>query len=407
MVGTGVRDFVPSIGDGSALAAVRPAWTAIDELVAENSLRVLEAFAGAGLNQSDLGGTLGYGYDDRGREKLDAIYAAVFQAESAAVRSQWVSGTHAIATALRALVRSGQALWVAFGEIYDTLGPLVGSTHPLSLGRAGVDVVAVDPGAPPPAGTKPGVVFAQRSRGYGRRTALGIGEIRRLAEFAHTHGAWLVVDNCYGEFTAEAEPTAWGADLIVGSLIKNPGGGVAPTGGYVAGRAELVEQVLEMLTAPGLGGEVGATGPYLRLLAQGFFLAPTMVGEALAGAAYLRRRFHDAGFLVDPEPSTTGDVVSAIRLGDAERVRRFAAAVQGLCPVDSRAIPEAWDMPGYDDPVIMAAGGFVAGASLELSCDAPMRAPYWIYVQGGLSRWHGVLAAERALAAVSSINTPE
>jgi cystathionine beta-lyase family protein involved in aluminum resistance len=387
-------------GDASVLAAVRPAWSAIDALVADNSARVIEAFADVGMSQAELNGSLGYGYDDRGREKLDAVYAGVFSSESAAVRAQWTSGTHVLATVLRALVQPGRSIWVAFGEIYDTLRPLVGSTHPLGLGRHGIEVLTVDPDAPPPPGPKPALVFAQRSRGYGRRASLGREAIRRLAEFAHTHGAWLVVDNCYGEFTATAEPTAWGADLVAGSLIKNPGGGLAPTGGYVAGRRELVDQVLEMLTAPGIGGEVGATAPYLRLFAHGFFLAPVMVGEALAGAAYLRRRFADAGFEVDPEPGAMGDVVSAVRLGSRARVERFAAAVQGLCPVDNRARPEAWKMPGYDDPVIMAAGGFVAGATLELSCDAPMRAPYWIYVQGGLSRWHGVLAAERALAAV-------
>ncbi len=382
---------------------VRPVWRQIATTVQINTLRVIEAFAETGINQTDLAGSTGYGYGDRGREGLDRVYAAALNAEAALVRPQWASGTHVLTTALKALLAPGEELWIADGRVYDTLQPLLGHSHPLSLGRRGIRVrdAALSPSGtftPLSRGEErgPKLVFIQRSRGYTVDGEWDRDRIRRTIAAAHALGAYVVVDNCYGEFTEVDEPTAWGADLIAGSLLKNPGGGIAPTGGYVAGKAELVRLVGEELIAPTVGTEVGPTGPYLRLFAQGLFLAPQLVGEAMMGAAYFRWRWANAGFDVRPEPSQP-DLITAIRLQEPGRVERFCRAIQQLGPIDARAIPQPWEMPGYADPVIMASGGMIAGASLELSCDAPMRPPYWVYVQGGLSRWHAVMACERAL----------
>lgn len=225
--------------------------------------------------------------------------------------------------------------------------------------------------------------------------------IKPLVEAAHRRGAWVVVDNCYGEFTDTSEPGHWGADIVVGSLMKNPGGGLAPTGAYVAGQERLVGLVADMLYAPGLGLEVGPTSDFLRIFAQGLFIAPSIVAEALMGGAYVRALARQWGWMAEPADDWhPNDIVTAIRLGNPGHVERFCQAIQAASPIDSLARPEAWAMPGYQDPVIMAAGGFVAGASLELSCDAPMRPPYWVYLQGGLSRWHTILAGEEALWAV-------
>ncbi|MCY0884747.1 MAG: methionine gamma-lyase family protein [Firmicutes bacterium] len=394
------------------LATVEPWWAAVDQVVMENSRRVMEAFAASGLAAPDLMGSWGYGYDDRGRAALERIWAAVFGGEAALVRPQWASGTHVLATVLRALLGPGDRLALAGGPVYDTLEPLLfDAAHPLSLPARGVQVEQWDTddrGRPvPPAGfrgPRPRVVYLQRSRGYQARPSWGEEECRPVLDWAREAGAWTVVDNCYGEFTGTREPPAWGADLAAGSLLKNPGGGIAPTGGYVTGRRELVERVAEGLTAPGLGGEVGPTGSVLRLMLQGLFYAPLAVGEALKGTIYAAALFREAGFAVDPEPERwpRHDIVVAIRLGDPDRVARFCRAVQRWSPVDAGAVPTGWDMPGYRDAVIMAAGGFVPGGSLELSCDAPLRPPYWVYLQGGVNRWHTVLAAEAALAAVQA-----
>jgi cystathionine beta-lyase family protein involved in aluminum resistance len=387
-------------------------WETIANMVQANSQRVIQAFADGGASQVDWSGSTGYGYDDRGRDILDSVYAQVFQAERALVRPQWVSGTHVLATALRAMLGPDDVLWIVDGKLYDTLSPLVGTEHRQSLGRLGVRVQRADfddqaQTFSATAGSvlsPPQVVFIQRTRGYSVEDPASRERVTHIIEAAHRLGAFVLVDNCYGEFTECSEPTAWGADLIAGSLLKNPGGGLAPTGGYVAGRRDLVEQVSDVLIAPNLGGEVGPTGPYLRLFGQGFFLAPLLVGEALMGQTYARALWHAAGFPTSPAVSAIHDMITAIRLDAPERVERFCRAVQSLGPLDGRARPEAWDMPGYQDPVIMAQGGMIAGGSLELSCDAPMRSPYWVYLQGGLSRWHTVMAAEYALNAVGGVS---
>lgn len=378
-------------------------WRQVDEVVAGNTTRVVNAFRLSGLATPDLMGTTGYGYDDRGRMILDRIVGEIFGAEAGLLRPQWASGTHALATALKALVVSGRDLWIPSGVPYDTIQPTLGR-----LEDRGACVHIVEPRAGHPdfaglaAAKTDDIVYVQRSRGYSSRPSWGEEQIRPLAEYCRAHGLTLMVDNCYGEFTQTEEPGHWGADLVVGSLMKNPGGTIAPTGAYAAGRRALIERIAEELFAPGIGGEVGATGPYLRLTAQGLFLAPQMVGEALKGGLYASRAAWRRGIAADPAPDciSRNDIVVALELGSAERVVAFCQAIQAWSPVDALAQPEPWNMPGYDYPVVMAAGGFVAGGSLELSADAPIRPPYRVYLQGGVNRWHTRLAVDAALDAI-------
>ncbi|MCL4496042.1 MAG: methionine gamma-lyase family protein [Firmicutes bacterium] len=395
------------------LKLVRTSWDEMEAVVAANTMRVARAFSRSGLSTPDLGGSTGYGYGDRGRERLDAVVEDIMHAEQAMVRPQWASGTHALSTALRALLGPGDSLWLANGPIYDTLQPLIFGTSMTSLPRRGVKVRVLptdEQGMPiwPDTEERPKVVYMQRSRGYQSRPSFGEIQTRLIAEQARRLGAWLVVDNCYGEFTVEEEPTDWGADLIVGSLLKNPGGGLAPTGAYVAGKKELVEAVGEMLLSPGIGQEVAPTGSLLRLIAQGWFLAPMIVGEAIMGGIYASQAFSLAGYQVDPPPGQwpRSDIVTAIRLGNEQKIEMLCRAVQHVSPVDGHVTPESWAMPGYSDPIIMAAGGFVAGGSLELSCDAPMRPPYIAYLQGGLSRWHTVMAVDAGVLALQTADEP-
>ncbi len=370
-------------------------WRHVSEVVAANTERVVTVYRQSGLTSGDLAGSTGYGYDDRGRLVLDRIFAQVFGCESALVRPQWVSGTHALATALRALAQRHQTVWLMTGQPYDTLRPTLAR-----LQNEGVGIVNVNDRQRERLKVQPNdLVYVQRSRGYAQRKSWGPDEIAPLVQWAHAKGAYVVVDNCYGEFTQSTEPGHWGADLVVGSLMKNPGGTIAPTGAYVAGLARLIDQVADQLFAPGIGGEVGATAPYLRLLAQGLFLAPQMVGEALCGGIYISYAAQYHGIRSDPLPAETSrnDIVVALELESPRRVIDFCQSIQAWEPVDATAKPEAWAMPGYDHPVIMAAGGFVAGGSLELSADAPMRAPYRVYIQGGVNRWHTKLAIDAAL----------
>ncbi len=377
---------------------MRQAWALVEEVVDHNTQRVVEAFRRSNMSEQDLKGSIGYGYQDPGRMRLDAIVAQVFGTEAAAIRPQWASGTHAITTALKALTPPARHIWLANGAVYDTLWPVLEwlrqSRHVDVSGWTTSQAAVLQPGD---------VVYIQRSRGYQLRRAWGKPDMVPIIELAHQRQAVVVVDNCYGEFTQPDEPGHWGADLVVGSLMKNPGGSVAPTGAYVAGRQSLVERVLDELYAPGLGGEVGATGPFLRPFAQGLYLAPLLVGEALAGGLYLSYQAAQRGYRVDPAPDQVdrNDIVVAVELGRAERVMRFCQAIQSWSPIDAAVTLEAWAMPGYAHPIVMAAGGFVPGGSLELSADAPIRPPYVVYVQGGVNRWHTVRAVDHALAAVA------
>lgn len=395
----------------AAEAQVAPHTVAVNDRAERNILRVLNAFRRVAPGGYALGGSTGYGYDDPGRAALDAIFADIFGAEAALVRAQFVSGTHALATGLAGLVGPGDRL-VAVGDPYDTIQTVigVGATPARGTLRAqGVEYVVVPTaadGAPVPAelaavlGRPHGgrtVVLIQRSRGYAWRPSLSIerlGDI--IADIKSVAPQSIVfVDNCYGEFVEDREPPMVGADLCGGSLIKNPGGGIAPTGGYLAGRADLVEAAAERLTAPGLGSHVGPTLGLTRLLMQGIFLAPRIVAEAVTGAIFLAAFFERLGFAVSPkcgEPRS--DIIQAIRLGSPEAVIAFCGGIQNASPIDAAARPEPWAMPGYSDPVIMAAGTFIQGASIELSADAPLRPPYAVFVQGGL------LAPQVKLAAV-------
>ncbi|NMP20837.1 aluminum resistance protein [Sulfobacillus sp. DSM 109850] len=371
-------------------------WRGIENVIQQNTYRVVEAFRTSGLSTPDLMGTTGYGYDDRGRALLDGIVARIFGTEAGLIRPQWASGTHALATALKAVTHPGGRLVMVSGIPYDTLGPTL-----KKLAEQGVrlDITALEEAG----GLKPGdVVYVQRSRGYSGRPSWGRDAIVEAAEYAHQFGALLVVDNCYGEFTRPEEPGHWGADLVIGSLMKNPGGTLAPTGAYAAGRSSVIEQVAEELFAPGIGGEVGATAPYLRLMAQGLFLAPQLVGEALMGGVYASWRAASLGIPADPPwaAEERNDIVVALELGSPDRVVAFCQAIQAWSPVDAQAKPEPWQMPGYDHPVIMAAGGFVSGGSLELSADAPIRPPYRVYLQGGVNRWHTMLAVDSAFQSI-------
>jgi cystathionine beta-lyase family protein involved in aluminum resistance len=382
---------------------------AAEALGADNLERVLAAFRRVRLASADLVGSDGYGYVDPGRDKLEAVYAELLGTEAALVRPQLVSGTQALSHMLRAAVEAGQHLVVG-GAVYDTLHLLLDpeGRHPFSLVRRGVRLTSVpegEGGLDPAAwrralDDRPDWVYLQRSRGYQRRPSWTVAQMRSWIAEAHRAGALVMVDNCYGEFTDRTEPGHWGADLLAGSLLKNPGGGLAPGGGYVAGRRRLVERVADHLYAPGLGSGIGGTGAVLRWYWQGLFYAPHAVSEALIGASEAARLFQAAGLPVDPGPEhwPRSDIVLAVTLGDRARLLTAIQAVQEVSPLDSFVAPEAAPMPGYAVPVAMAASGFVPGGSLELSADAPMEPPWTLYLQGGVMRQHAVLAARRILA---------
>lgn len=384
--------------DERAMERIAPLLRQVEAIRDENQLRMLGAFVECGVAARHLAGTTGYGYNDDGREKLEAVFAAVTGSEAALFRHQFMSGTHTLAVALFGLLRPGDTLLCASGHPYDTLHGVLGLGEQRgqgSLAEFGVqysqlelqdgrpDLAAIAAHAP---GAK--VLYLQRSRGYTARRALSLADIEEAAKAAKAAnpGIAVLVDNCYGEFVAAAEPTAHGADLIAGSLIKNPGGGIAPTGGYIAGRADLVELCAHRLTAPGVGNEIGCTGDMLRQLYLGLYYAPGVVAEAVKSALYASALFGEMGYTVDPSPEDErGDLITAITLNDPAKLRSACAAIQSLSPVDSRATPEPAPMPGYDSQVIMAAGAFTQGSSIELSCDAPMRPPYTAYLQGGLN----------------------
>jgi cystathionine beta-lyase family protein involved in aluminum resistance len=389
----------------AAMDRVRPYWHQVDELVLRNQAKVLRAFQEGRIAELHFAGTTGYAYGDAGREKIEQVFAHVFGTEAALVRVQFASGTHAIACGLFGVLKAGDRLIAAAGAPYDTLRTVIhgapgaltewGVTYeevPLQADLT-VDVAAVGRAAAQPDAK---VVFIQRSRGYSLRPTLSlekIGEIIAAVKAANPNVV-CVVDNCYGEFTQPLEPSNVGADLVCGSLIKNPGGGIAPTGGYIVGKREWVDRAAARLYAPGIGGEVGANLGANRLILQGFFLAPHVTGEALKGAQFTAALYAELGFGVRPAyDAERFDLVQAVELGTAEGLCAFCEAVQAASPVDAHVKPEPWDMPGYDDPVIMAAGTFVAGASIELSADGPMRAPYVAYFQGGLTREHVIYAA--------------
>ena len=407
----------PSIIQNAEDAAARlaPVFARIDETTDYNQQKMLAAFGNAGVSESHFAASTGYGYGDRGREALDSVYAYALGAEDALVRHNFVSGTHALTVALFGVLRPGDTMLSVTGMPYDTLQGVIGLTGDGngSLREFGIRYEQLDllPGGTPDyAGMEqrihPGIrmVYIQRSRGYSLRPSLFVAEIERIAAVAKrlAPDCIVMVDNCYGEFVEKDEPVSRGADLMAGSLIKNPGGGVAPTGGYIAGRRDLVESCACRLTTPGLGKEVGATLGHNRELFMGAFHAPHVTGEALKTAAFAAALFSVFGYEVTPRwDEPRADIIQAVLLEKPEALIAFCQGVQKGAPVDSFVLPEPWDMPGYDSPVIMAAGAFTLGASIELSADAPLREPYAVWLQGGLNFHSGrlgiLLAAQSML----------
>lgn len=382
----------------------------LEETAQYNQVKVIKAFQAHRVRDTHFHASSGYGYGDVGRDTLEAVYADIFGAEEGLVRSQIVSGTHAIASCLFAILRPGDHLLSAVGPPYDTLVRAIGRDNPGvgTLIERGIIYEEAELHDQKPdinnirskitSQTK--MVLIQRSRGYSLRPAVDLNTIRSITETVHSQNpnTIVMVDNCYGEFVLTEEPTICGVDLMAGSLIKNPGGGLAPSGGYIVGRSHLVSQVADYITAPGLGKELGASLGQNRLMYQGLFMAPHTVMQALKGAVLTSAVFGHLGLKVMPQwDEERSDIVQAVILNDAEQVRKFCQIVQQSSPVDSDLRLEYADMPGYQDKVIMAAGTFVQGSSIELSCDAPMRPPYAAFLQGGLTYEHVRFVVEQLI----------
>jgi cystathionine beta-lyase family protein involved in aluminum resistance len=387
----------------------------VDRIAMTTQRRVLDAFREHRLTEEFFAERTGYGMDDAGREAMDKIYATALQAEAAAVRMQIVSGTHALACALLGNLQPGQRVASVTGTPYDTMQKVIGakSKAPGSLCGQGMDWVEADcitdrsrleEILQPP--TK--MAYIQKSCGYSfERKTLTVREIAELCADirAISPDCLIMVDNCYGEFVEESEPTAVGADIMAGSLIKNPGGGLAISGGYIAGRQDCVDAALNRLTAPGIGGHLGLTFNQNRLLMQGLFMAPTAVSNALKGAMLIARIFHELGYDVRPAATEErGDIIQSIKFGEAPALIDFLKAIQFNSPVNAHVAPEPADMPGYEDKVVMAGGTFVEGSTIEFSADGPLRPPFVAFVQGGLSYFHVKCALQGALEAVLTGN---
>ena len=381
--------------------SIKEQFKHIENICEINQLRVMKAFADNRVSDSHFVATTGYGYDDLGRDTLDRVYADIMGAEDALVRHNFISGTHTISTALFAVLRPNDILVSITGKPYDTLEEVIGIQGEAgngSLKDFGVKYVQIDlkhDGTPDLEQIKftlthmnVKAVTIQRSKGYGWRPTYSAKDIGALIEFVKeiSPETICIVDNCYGEFVETEEPTAYGADLIAGSLIKNPGGGLAPTGGYIAGKQKYVELCAYRLTSVGIGKEAGASLGFNRQMYQGLFMAPHVVSQALKAAVLCSAVFEKLGFEVDPKPNEIRhDIIQSIKFGDPDKVTAFCQGIQKGAPVDSFVTPEPWDMPGYSSQVIMAAGAFVQGASIELSGDAPIKPPYIAYMQGGLT----------------------
>lgn len=401
---------------------LKTAFNSIDATAEYNQMKVLAAMQKNKLSDIHFAATTGYGYNDLGRDTLESIYADVFHGESALVRPQLISGTHALTVALAGNLRPGDEILSPVGIPYDTLQGVIGIRPERgSLKEYGITYKQVDllpdfsfdyPAIEKAIGEKTKLITIQRSKGYEWRPALLIEQIKELIAFVKhiKPDVICMVDNCYGEFVEDLEPIDVGADLTAGSLIKNPGGGLAPIGGYIVGKEELVENAAVRLTSPGLGKEVGATLGVLPSFLQGLFIAPQVVAGSVKTALFASTVFDSLGFGVLPKPSDKrGDIVQLIRMENADRVIAFCRGIQKAAPVDSYVVPEPWEMPGYGCPVIMAAGAFVQGSSIELSADAPIKPPYHVFLQGGLS-WHhgklGVMAGLMAMAEKGLVTLP-
>lgn len=385
----------------------------IDETAEYNQMKVLKAMQDARVSDIHFAATTGYGYNDLGRDTLEEVYAKAFHGESALVRPQLISGTHALHVALSGNLRPGDELLSPVGKPYDTLEEVIGIRESVgSLKEYGVVYRQVDlledgsfdyPAIEKAINEKTKLVTIQRSKGYQTRPTLSVAKIGELIAFVKKIKPDVIcmVDNCYGEFVERIEPTDVGADMIVGSLIKNPGGGLAPIGGYIVGRKDCVDRASYRLSAPGLGKEVGASLGLNQSFYQGLFLAPTVVAGALKGAIFAANVYEKLGFPVVPNGTESRhDIIQAVTFGNPEGVIAFCQGIQAAAPVDSFVSPEPWDMPGYDAPVIMAAGAFVQGASIELSADGPIKPPYAVYFQGGLTWYHAKFGIMKSLQKV-------
>lgn len=410
--GMGISREVYEYGERT-LAALEDRFRRIDEVSEYNQLKVVRAMQECRVSEACLLGTTGYGYNDLGRDTLEAVYAKVFHTEDALVRPQITCGTHALALALMSNLRPGDELLSPVGKPYDTLEEVIGIRPSKgSLAEYGITYRQVDLLADgsfdydrirKALNEKTKLVTIQRSKGYQTRPTLSVKKIGELIAFIKEIKPDVIcmVDNCYGEFVERTEPTDAGADMVVGSLIKNPGGGLAPIGGYIAGKKECVENAAYRLTSPGLGKEVGASLGILRDFYHGLFLAPTVTAGALKGAVFAANIYEKLGFKVVPDSvESRHDIIQAVEFGSAEGVIAFCKGIQAAAPVDSFVTPEPWDMPGYDSPVIMAAGAFVSGSSIELSADGPIKLPYAVYFQGGLTFEHAQFGIMKTLQSV-------
>ncbi|MBQ2619406.1 MAG: methionine gamma-lyase family protein [Oscillospiraceae bacterium] len=418
----GVSDALYAYGEG-LLAGLRERFAQIDAVAEANQAKVLLAMQRNRVDAACFHGSTGYGYDDAGRDTLERVYADAFHTEAALVRPQLVCGTHALAVALSANLRPGDELLSPVGKPYDTLEEVIGiRPSPCSLAEYGVGYRQVDllpdggfdwEGIRAAIGSRTKLVTIQRSKGYALRPTLSVARIGELIAFCKSvkRDVLVMVDNCYGEFVELREPSDLGADMVVGSLIKNPGGGLAPIGGYICGTKACVDRCAYRLSAPGLGQEVGASLDVKTSLYQGFFLAPVTVAGALKGAVFAARLYESLGFPVLPNGTESRhDIIQAVELGTPEGLIAFCAGIQAAAPVDSYVRPVPAPMPGYDSEVIMAAGAFVQGSSIELSADGPLRAPYSVYFQGGLTWYHaklGILLSAQKLLDAGLTALPE
>lgn len=376
----------------------------IDKNAEYNQMKVIKAMQDNKVAEMHLSGTTGYGYNDDGRDTLEKVYSDIFKTEDALVRPQIICGTHALNVALSSNLRPGDELLSPVGKPYDTMDEIIGIRPSKgSLAEYGITYAQVDllpdggfdyEGIKNAINERTKLVTIQRSKGYASRPTLSVERIGELISFIKgiKPDVICMVDNCYGEFVERIEPSEVGADMIVGSLIKNPGGGLAPCGGYIAGKKECVEQAAYRLSSPGLGKEVGATLGVNQSFYQGFFLSPVVVAGALKGAIFAANVYEKAGFVVRPDGSEPRyDIIQAVELGSADGLLAFCKGIQAAAPVDSFVTPEPWPMPGYDSDVIMAAGAFVQGSSIELSADGPLKEPYSVFFQGGLTWYHAKL----------------
>lgn len=386
-------------------------FEALDDIMAYNQYKVLTAFQENRISDTHFAWNTGYGYDDAGREALEKVYADIFGTEAALVRPIIVNGTHALTLTLTGILRPGDELIYCTGAPYDTLEEVIGirgegkgslaefgvSYKQVELTEDGdIDLAALKNAISP----KTRMVTVQRATGYGWRKAITIDQIEEWAAFVHGIDPDIIcmVDNCYGEFLDTKEPTQVGADVLAGSLIKNPGGGLALTGGYIAGRKDLIDNISYRMTSPGIGGECGLTFGQTRTMFQGLFIAPKTVNGAVKGAALCAKTFEKLGYDVCPKAEEKrSDIIEAVKLGSPEAVVAFCEGIQAAAPIDAYVKPIPWDMPGYEDQVVMAAGAFVQGSSIELSADAPIRPPYIVYFQGGLTYEHSKFGVIKAL----------